>query len=524
MRAHDDAVAQVLDLVGQAGHIVTWAVNARAAPAPEVATRNIEDLMKLARNSKGLATQGPPEAAQAAIMVYTDIVGKVVATFVALGLGTVPPQMRDSDAAEAVGQLEVAESLAKRTKDIERTHEDLTRQHTTLGQEVQQLDAKLKSSNLDKRTRKALSQKREQRARQMESAGRHMGDLEAERERNLLMVMNAFARVHKLAKTVFKGHIYRHLVSSMGGVQEHLHMRTVLQYDGELGIGPLPPLTGHALLKKTNVDAGQPDTAPPEFVSNVELDTSWSYTVPVVGLDYARLAEGQRLAVPAPTKGQTTFGVGSLSPRGIGGVGVGSSSGRSSGGNTSPAMTVASLQRAQRETAALVGDGLAFDVAPMPPHGPPVLIKHDDNWGCQRDPPPFLPKSRSPVHDDAAAGGGWTPGRSAREQRRIDSERFLAKVKQSSSPSNRGKSNARPEQSKGGFAPSRRFRSPQKQRHTRYGLLCMFCYVGASLVLTARTRCIRRRANSGQGEGPRRGVVQSGVVSPGSRALPPLLD
>jgi len=81
-----------------------------------------------------------------------------------------------------------------------------------------------------------------------------------------------------------------------------------------------------------------------------------------------------------------------------------------------------------------VGSGVAYDVAPMQHTPPPVFIKHDDNWGST--PPGFVTKerlqARSPVSEDRAVGGGWTPKRSAREQRRADSANFLARVTPSS--------------------------------------------------------------------------------------------
>lgn len=138
--------------------------------------------------------------------------------------------VRDGDA----GELETAEALVKRNQELARRKADLAAHHSHLGSEIEAMgdeDDERRNAKLAALHNSAIS----------------MQMLQEEREANLLAVMNAYARVHKLAKTVFKGQIYRHLVASMGGHQEHLHMKTMMQYSGELGIGYLPPLYGTAI-------------------------------------------------------------------------------------------------------------------------------------------------------------------------------------------------------------------------------------------------------------------------------------
>ena len=157
-----------------------------------------------------------------------------------------------------VGELEVAEDLVNRGEELEDARKKMEVRRNMMGKEVDEINKQLRDKALDPRTRKALQHRRERRVAAIEDMDERMKALLAERERNLLLVMNAYARVHKIAKvkgecnrhnisvvsvfgwltprvpvswqTIFKGHIYRHIVSSMGGVSEHLHMKTSMQY------------------------------------------------------------------------------------------------------------------------------------------------------------------------------------------------------------------------------------------------------------------------------------------------------
>lgn len=99
-----------------------------------------------------------------------------------------------------VGELEVAEDLVNRSEELEDARKKMEVRRNMMGKEVDEINKQLRDKALDPRTRKALQHRRERRVAAIEDMDERMKALLAERERNLLLVMNAYARVHKIAK------------------------------------------------------------------------------------------------------------------------------------------------------------------------------------------------------------------------------------------------------------------------------------------------------------------------------------
>ena len=139
-----------------------------------------------------------------------------------------------------LGQLEVAEKLVLRNRRLARMKADINFRLFQIAAEIRRVDQELDISSMSSMSRDLQQRKKELVHFQQQQQQQLLAIVE-ERERNLVLIMNAFARVDELAQNVFGGTIYRMIADTRASDQR---AKELMLLSPRLE-GPLPQVFGY---------------------------------------------------------------------------------------------------------------------------------------------------------------------------------------------------------------------------------------------------------------------------------------